>query len=69
MSSSEIRARYLEFFEQRDHRRIPSASLIPTTYDPSTLFIEIQYRPKDTNDHRNLVFPFYTIPDDPESDY
>jgi hypothetical protein len=37
--------------------------------DPSLLYIEIQYRPKDTNDHRNLVFPFYTIPDDPESDY
>lgn len=37
--------------------------------DPSVLFIDIAYRPKDTNDHRNLVFPFYTIPDDPESDY
>jgi uncharacterized protein len=37
--------------------------------DPSVLHVEIQYRPKDTNDRRNLVFPFYTIPDDPESDY
>lgn len=41
----------------------------PQADDPSVLHIEIFYRPKDTNDHRNLVFPFYTIPDDPESDY
>jgi hypothetical protein len=41
----------------------------PAPEDPSVLYIEIAYRPKDTNDHRNLVFPFYTIPDDPESDY
>ena len=36
--------------------------------DPSTLYIDIQYVPKDTNDRRNLVFPFYTIPED-GSDY
>ena len=41
----------------------------PAPEDPSLLYIDISYRPKDTNDHRNLVFPFYTIPDDPESDY
>ncbi|GAA4425708.1 GPW/gp25 family protein [Actinokineospora soli] len=33
-----------------------------------TLFIDIRYRTKDTNDRRNLVFPFYTIPED-GSDY
>ncbi|BCB88714.1 GPW/gp25 family protein [Phytohabitans suffuscus] len=32
------------------------------------LTIDIQYTVKETNDHRNLVFPFYTIPDD-GSDY
>ena len=32
--------------------------------DPSLLRINIFYRPLDTNDRRNLVFPFYTIPDD-----
>jgi phage baseplate assembly protein W len=36
--------------------------------DASRLLIDIQYRPLDTNDRRNLVFPFYTIPDD-GSDY
>ena len=41
----------------------------PAPEDVSVLYIDIAYRPKDTNDHRNLVFPFYTIPDDPESDY
>ncbi len=38
MSSDEIRRTYLEFFEARDHRRLPSASLIPTGHDPSALF-------------------------------
>jgi phage baseplate assembly protein W len=36
--------------------------------DPSLLYIDIRYQVKDTNDRRNLVFPFYTIPDD-GSDY
>jgi alanyl-tRNA synthetase len=38
MTSDEIRSRYLEFFEQRDHRRLASASLIPAQFDPSALF-------------------------------
>jgi len=37
MTSDEIRATYLSFFEQRDHRRLPSASLVPAAYDPSVL--------------------------------
>lgn len=40
----------------------------PVSADQGLLHIDIQYRPKDTNDRRNLVFPFYTIPDD-GSDY
>jgi uncharacterized protein len=40
----------------------------PDRDDPSLLYIEIWYSAKGTNDRRNLVFPFYTIPDD-ESDY
>ena len=36
--------------------------------DPSCVFIQVEYQPKNTNDRRNLVFPFYTIPDD-GSDY
>jgi alanyl-tRNA synthetase len=37
MTSEEIRATFLEFFEQRDHKRLPSGSLVPTGYDPSVL--------------------------------
>ncbi len=38
MTSDEIRQRFLEFFVARDHRRLPSASLIPAEFDPSALF-------------------------------
>jgi hypothetical protein len=34
----------------------------PDEDDPSILYIEIRYLLKATNDPRNLVFPFYTIP-------
>src|SRR5438132_1407763 len=37
MTSSEIRERYLSFFEERGHLRIPSASLVPSEHDPSAL--------------------------------
>jgi alanyl-tRNA synthetase len=38
MSSDDIRSTYLEFFEQHDHRRLPSSSLVPVEHDPSALF-------------------------------
>jgi phage baseplate assembly protein W len=44
---------------------------VNVTVDPddrSRLYIDIYYSVKGTNDRRNLVFPFYTIPDD-GSDY
>ncbi|MFB7056443.1 GPW/gp25 family protein [Streptomyces vinaceus] len=34
---------------------------------PSLLYIDVQYAVKATNDRRNLVFPFYVIPE--EGDY
>jgi alanyl-tRNA synthetase len=37
MSTDEIRERYLQFFEQHGHRRVPSASLVPSAHDPSAL--------------------------------
>ncbi len=37
MQSSEIRSRFLEFFKQRGHAILPSASLVPEN-DPSVLF-------------------------------
>jgi phage baseplate assembly protein W len=47
---------------------VEAVLVAPAAADQSTLYIDIQYRPKDTNDRRNLVFPFYTIPED-GSDY
>jgi alanyl-tRNA synthetase len=38
VTSDEIRQTYLEFFVQRDHRRLPSAPLVPAQFDPSALF-------------------------------
>jgi len=37
MNTDEIRERFLSFFEERGHRRIPSASLVPSAHDPSAL--------------------------------
>jgi alanyl-tRNA synthetase len=37
VKTSEIRDAYLSFFEERDHLRVPSASLIPAPEDTSTL--------------------------------
>ncbi len=38
MTSDEIRQTFLDFFIERDHLRLPSASLIPPPDDPSALF-------------------------------
>ena len=37
MTTAEIRRRYLEYFEGKGHKRLPSASLIPYEDDPSVL--------------------------------
>ncbi len=47
---------------------VESVLVAPHPSEDGLLYIDIQYRPKDTNDRRNLVFPFYTIPED-GSDY
>ena len=36
-SSDQIRETFLSFFEVRDHKRLPSAPLVPATFDPSVL--------------------------------
>jgi alanyl-tRNA synthetase len=37
VTSDEIRESYLSFFERQGHKRLPSASLVPASYDPSVL--------------------------------
>ncbi|HPL01681.1 MAG TPA: alanine--tRNA ligase-related protein, partial [bacterium] len=37
MKSGELREKFLKFFEERGHKVIPSASLVPEN-DPSVLF-------------------------------
>ncbi|MDX6731028.1 MAG: alanyl-tRNA synthetase [Baekduia sp.] len=37
MTSDEIRETFLSFFEENDHKRLPSGSLVPASYDPSVL--------------------------------
>lgn len=36
-------------------------------FDPSTMYIDISYSIRGTNDPRNLVFPFYVIPQEGET--
>jgi alanyl-tRNA synthetase len=45
MQTPEIRERFLSFFEQRGHRRMPSASLVPSVYDPSVLLTTAGMQP------------------------
>jgi alanyl-tRNA synthetase len=45
MQTAEIRERFLSFFEQRGHRRMPSASLVPSVYDPSVLLTTAGMQP------------------------
>ena len=37
---------------------------IPDTSDTNLVLIEIDYRVRATNDRRNLVYPFYVIPEE-----
>jgi Bacteriophage baseplate protein W len=37
----------------------------PDPYDRGVLLVDIRYTIRSTNDPRNLVFPFYVIPEEP----
>jgi alanyl-tRNA synthetase len=45
MKAQEIRDTYLSFFEQRGHRVVPSASLVPSVHDPSVLLTTAGMQP------------------------
>jgi len=61
MGSAELRRRFLSFFEQRGHRVVPSASLVPAN-DPTLLFTNagmVQFKDvflgKETRDYKRAV--------------
>ncbi|MEK9184952.1 MAG: alanine--tRNA ligase-related protein [Patescibacteria group bacterium] len=58
MQSSEIRAKFLEFFKNRGHKIIPSASLVPG--DPTVLF---------TTAGMQQFKQYYTNPQDADKDF
>src|SRR3954454_13004136 len=45
MQSGEIRERFLSFFEKNGHLRVPSASLVPSSYDPTVLLTTAGMQP------------------------
>jgi alanyl-tRNA synthetase len=45
MKAAEIRQTYLSFFEQRGHKIVPSASLVPAAHDPSVLLTTAGMQP------------------------
>ncbi len=45
MSTDEIRELYLSFFERRGHKRLPSGSLVPASFDPSVLLTTAGMQP------------------------
>ncbi len=59
MNSAEIRQKFLEFFKERGHKIIPSASLVPEN-DPSVLF---------TSAGMQQFKPYYTHPQEAEKNF
>ena len=45
VKADEIRSTYLSFFEEREHKIVPSASLVPASHDPSVLLTTAGMQP------------------------
>src|SRR5919205_3083077 len=45
MKAAEIRERFASYFERNGHLRMPSASLVPSVYDPSVLLTTAGMQP------------------------
>jgi alanyl-tRNA synthetase len=45
VTAEQIRETFLAFFEERDHRRVASASLVPASFDPSVLLTTAGMQP------------------------
>ncbi|HEX2706816.1 MAG TPA: alanine--tRNA ligase, partial [Solirubrobacterales bacterium] len=45
MKAQQIRSTYLSFFEERGHKVVPSASLVPSVHDPSVLLTTAGMQP------------------------
>src|SRR3989338_7342274 len=58
MSHQEIRNRFIKFFESKNHKIIPSSSLLPS--DPSVLF---------TTAGMQQFKPYYTDPDSAQKNF
>ena len=41
--------------------------VMPDPSDPGALLVDLRYSIRSTNDPRNLVFPFYVIPEAPDA--
>jgi hypothetical protein len=44
---------------------VERVEVVPDPEDDTLVYIDIYYVARATNDRRNLVFPFYTIPEEP----
>jgi phage baseplate assembly protein W len=59
-----------EAIEQWEPRvDVADVKVYPDEDQPGLLYIDIRYVVPGTNSPRNLVFPFYTIPENEEGEY